>query len=357
MAHVLIIHWRNRHAEHNMVPVPNNSFVSNTESYTMKTLSPLIAATSLWALAASAQSAPFPDPQASAPREIAASSVIAEYPVGTFLENLVVEGDHVIATDYVAKALYRINKTTGDRTTIASLPNHAPGVASYRGGYLLSGSTAEGQPAVLQVDSKGQVRKLVDLPKGGFINGIAPFAGDRFLVADSGAGAIYLVDVALKTVATWLQDPILTSDGKFQPFIPGANGVRRKGDYVYIASMQKSLLLRVRISKDGAAGKIQTVANNVFIDDFAVAKDGTVYATTHIFDSVLRIRPNGRVTIIATREQGLLGPTSAYFGPEGNGNQVLYVTNNGQLYIQPEGGPGTGRLVRIDLRGKAGGQP
>jgi sugar lactone lactonase YvrE len=311
----------------------------------------LIAAVSLAALASSASATPFPNPQANAPQAIATTQVVAEYPVGTFLENLIVEGDYVIATDFVAKALYRINRRTGERTTIATLPNHAPGVAARPGGgYVLSGSTASGQPVVFGVTAAGAVSVLAQLPQGAFPNGITRFDGDRYVVADSARGAIYLVDAASGAVSTWFQDPILTSDGVVQPFIPGANGVRRHGNYIYVSSMQRQLLLRLPINRDGSAGAVETVARNVFLDDFAVARDGTVYGTTHVFDSVIRIRPSGDVTTIATHDQGLLGPTSAYFGPEGNGNQVLYVTNNGQLYVQPEGGPGTGRIVRIDLR-------
>jgi hypothetical protein len=317
----------------------------------MKTLSTLIAAVSLFAVSGAALATPFPDPQAAAPEAIAQSRVVAEYPVGTFLENLIVEGNYVIATDFVAKALYRIDRRTGERTTIATLPNHAPGVAARPGGgYVLSGSTAEGQPVVFGVTREGTVSVLAQLPQGAFPNGISRFDGDRYLVADSARGAIYLVNTANGAVSTWFQDPILTSDGVVQPFIPGANGVRRHGNFIYVSSMQRQLLLRLPINRDGSAGAVQTVARNVFLDDFAIARDGTVYGTTHIFDSVIRIRPNGEVTTIATHDQGLLGPTSAYFGPEGNGNQVLYVTNNGQLYVQPAGGPGTGRVVRIDLR-------
>jgi sugar lactone lactonase YvrE len=317
----------------------------------MKTLSTFVAAVSLIAIAGPASATPFDDPQANGPQDIAATTIVSEYPVGTFLENLIVEGDTIVATDYVAKALYRINRTTGERTTIAQLPNHAPGVAARpKGGYVLTGATVEGKPVVFGVTKAGAVSVLAQLPEGAFPNGISRFDGDRYIVADSARGAIYLVDAAKGTVSTWFQDPILTSDGVVKPFIPGANGVRRHGKFVYVSSMQRELLLRVAINRNGSAGAVETVANSVFLDDFAVARDGTVYGTTHIFDSVVRIRPNGEVTTIATHDQGLLGPTSAYFGPEGNGNQVLYVTNNGQLYVQPAGGPGTGRIVRIDLR-------
>lgn len=310
----------------------------------------LFAAVSLAAMAGTASATPFPDPQADAPKAIAATQVVAEYPVGTFLENLIIEGDYVIATDYVAKALYRIDRRTGERTVIATLPNHAPGVAARQGGgYILSGMSAESQPVVYGVNATGAVAVIARLPQGAFPNGITRFDGDRYLIADSARGAIYMVDAASGSVSTWYQDAALTSDGVVKPFIPGANGVRRQGEYIYVSSMQKELLLRIRVDRDGGAGAVKAIARDVFLDDFAVARDGTVYGTTHIFDSVIRIRPDGEVTTIATHDQGLLGPTSAAFGPEGDSNQVLYVTNNGQLYVQPDGGPGTGRIVRIDL--------
>lgn len=315
----------------------------------MKLRSTLLAAIAVLVTATAAHAAPFPDPQANAPVKLAAAKVVGEYPVGTFLENLVVEGNDIIATDLASNALYRINKTTGARRTIAQLPSPAAGIAPYNGGYVVTGASGDGQPAVLGVTRAGVVTKIVDLPRGGFLNGISPFDRNRFLVADSGAGAIYLVDVAKKSATVWFQDPILTSDGVFKPFIPGVNGVRRRGSYVYASSMQQQLLLRFPVNPDGTAGKFETIARNVALDDFAVTRDGTVYATTHIFDSVLKITPNGAITTVATHDQGLLGPTSTYFGTERGGEAVLYVTNNGQMYIPPAEGPGTARIVRIQL--------
>jgi sugar lactone lactonase YvrE len=301
------------------------------------------------AAAATASAAPFPDPQANAPRALGQSEIVADFAVGNFLENLVVtaSGD-VIVTDFVAKTLWRIDPETGARTAFATFDRNIAGVVAYRGGYLVT-SPSETGSVVYFVSRAGAVSEFVALPAGVYSNGIAAFGGNRFLIADSAGGGVWLLNAGTRETTNWVRDERLTPAGASSPFIPAANGVRRQGGYVYVSSMHRQLLLRSRINRDGSAGPLETIAENVFLDDFAVGSDGVVFATTHVFDSVLRITPDGQVTTVADHSNGLRGPTSISFGPRRGGVQSFYVTNNGQLYIQPATGPETGRLVRIDL--------
>jgi sugar lactone lactonase YvrE len=299
-----------------------------------------------------ARSQPILDPQAAAPREIAPSKIVAEYPIGTFLENLLVEPSRILATDYVGKQLFAIDLKTGKSAVFATFPGHIGGIVARGNSYIVTGWTAEGRGVLYAVTQSGRPEVALMLPEGAFPNGIAKLDANRYLVTDSAQGVVYLADFRTSKPShmVWLSHPTLTTDTKAKPLIPGANGIHRHGDYVYIAAMHQKTLLRAAVKSGGSAGPVETVAKNVFLDDFAVAGDGTVYGTTHVFDSVLRISPSGAVTVVADRTSGLRGPTAAAFGPATPKGHALYVTNNGQLYIQPPGGPETGRLVRIDLQ-------
>lgn len=309
----------------------------------------LVAVLAAGAFATSALAQPFPDPQASAPKALGQTTIVADFAVGNFLENLVVDGKAVIATDYVAKTLFRIDPATGNREAIARFERSIAGVAAYREGWIVTAPGETGPSVLFRVSRSGAVREALTLPAGVFSNGITPFGRDKFLIADSAGGGIWLANLRTGEVTNWVTDVRLTPAGPSSPFIPAANGVRVRNGYVYVSSMHRQMLLRARINRDGSAGPLETVAENVFLDDFAVARDGTVFGTTHIFDSVIRISPDGQVSTVADHSGGLRGPTSIVFGPRRHGVQSLYVTNNGQLYIQPPTGPESGRLVRVDL--------
>lgn len=312
----------------------------------------LLGAVAATALSA-AQAAPFADPRADAPRALGKATVVASFDVGNFLENLVVEGNEAIVTDYVAKTLFRVNLDTGARSTIAKFEGHIGALVSIGSGYwLVPGWTADGRAVVQTVDDRGRIAIVAHLPEGAFPNGATRLDNGTFLIGDSARGEIYRFDLKSAKVSTWLRHEVLAPVSVTTPMIPGVNGIRRHGGFVYAANMQRKTLSRIHIARDGSAGAIEPVADRVFIDDFAVGDDGTVYAATHLFDSVIKIEPGGAVTTVADHGSGLRGPTAVAFGPRRGRSLSLIVTNNGQLYIPPPSGPENGRLIRIDLQEK-----
>jgi len=71
-----------------------------------------------------------------------------------------------------------------------------------------------------------------------------------------------------------------------------------------------------------------------------------------VYNSVVRITPGGKLTVIAEAGQGVAGSTSAAFGP---GGRALYVTTNGGMFLPPPGGVGPGRVVRLEVGAAAKG--
>lgn len=173
----------------------------------------------------------------------------------------------------------------------------------------------------------GRATRLATLPDGATPNGIALDGRGHVLVADSFAGTIWRVPVEGGTAEPWMRHPWLAPRPLVGRF-PGANGLQRAGDAVIVAVSDRSLLVRIPIRADGGPGLPEVVAAGLPGDDFAVTADGTLYVTTHPFNSIVRVGAGGDRTVVAGPEQGVIGPTAAAIGPDG----ALYVANDGGLW-------------------------
>jgi sugar lactone lactonase YvrE len=188
----------------------------------------------------------------------------------------------------------------------------------------------------------GHARRLSALPEGAFANGIALDGHGHIIVADSFMGVLWQIPVKGGDAKTWLRSDLLLPRPLVGQF-PGANGLQRVADSVVVAVSDRSLLLQIPIEFDGSAGTPDILATTVPTDDFAVAPDGTLYLTTHPFNSVVRLSKNGQLSVVAGGMQHIFGPTSAAVGPDG----ALYVATDGGLYRPSPGVKPRARLVRL----------
>lgn len=190
----------------------------------------------------------------------------------------------------------------------------------------------------------GSGTRLAALPPGSTPNGIAHDGRGALLVADAFGGLIWRVRVEDGSVSEWLRSPLLAP----RPLVgeyPGANGLQRAGEAVFVTVSDRSLALRIPLLPGGAAGSPRVVSGTVAGDDFAIAPGGTLYVTTHPFNTVVRLGPGGAATVVAGPAQGVIGPTAAALGPDG----ALYVVTDGGLYRPLAGVPLAPALVRIEL--------
>jgi len=194
----------------------------------------------------------------------------------------------------------------------------------------------------------GRGTHLAALPPGSAPNGIALDGHGGVLIADSFGGAIWRVPIAGGPASIWLRHPWLAPRPLLGRF-PGANGLQRSAAAVIIASSDRSLVIRVPIAADGSAGTPTILASGLPGDDFAVASDGTLYVTTHPFNTVVRVTPGGERTVVAGPAQGVIGPTAAAFGANGD----LYVVTDGGLFRPLPGVQPVATLVRLRLRARA----
>jgi hypothetical protein len=84
------------------------------------------------------------------------------------------------------------------------------------------------------------------------------------------------------------------------------------------------------------------------IDDFAIDPAGNLYGTTHVFNSVVRIAPDGSMTTIAQAEQGMTGSTALAFGT-GSDCASVYVVTNGGMTLPPPEGVQSAEVVRLEI--------
>ena len=280
---------------------------------------------------------------------IVPARVIAEFPVNTFLENIAIapQGD-IFVTSYEEGKIYRLTPS-GDQSDFAKIDETIAGIAVDRDSNLLVVSSIGSKTlAVFRINQNSTVETLVTLPDAIFLNGMTNLTGDRYLIADSYKGAIWEVDAIAKTACIWLQHEMLTPSDSHNP-TPGVNGLKIYRNTLYASNTQRQQLLRIPLSSDYAPDTPEVFLTNVNLDDFAFDSHGNLYGTTHVYNSVVRIAPDGQVTTIAKAEQGMTGSTALAFGRTLSDNTAVYVTTNGGMSLPPETGVAPAKVVRLEV--------
>jgi putative intracellular protease/amidase/sugar lactone lactonase YvrE len=283
------------------------------------------------------------------PEEIVPSETIASFPLNTFLENIAVDYQgNLFITSYEEGKVYRVTPD-GDITEIADVNGNAAGiVADPQGNLLVAGATQDKIATVFRIDSNGNVEKLITIPEAIFLNGMTPLTGDRYLIADSDKGAIWEIDATEQTAHIWLQHDRLARSNPNHPF-PAANGLKIYNHTLYVSNTQRQHLIQIPIHSDFTAGFPELFLTNVNLDDFAFDKQGNLYGTTHVYNSVVKITPNGKITTIATAEQGVTGSTALAFGRKESDFMGIYVTTNGGMSLPLSTGLEAAKVVRLKV--------
>jgi putative intracellular protease/amidase len=283
--------------------------------------------------------------------ELAPAKAIVEFPVKTFIENVTMnEAGEIFITSFEEGKVYRVGN---GKTAVVAEVDKAAGLAFDSQGNLLIGSSVGSKtPGIYRLDAK-RASLAVPMPDAAFLNGLTHLTGSRYLAADSYKSLIWEVDIDAKSYRVWLAHPALaTNADPFHPapqYFPGVNGIKLHGGYVYASSTQQQKLVRVPLSKDFTAGRLEVWMTNINLDDFAFDEKGNLFGATHVYNSVVRIDPERRITIVAGLEQGMAGSTAVAFGRSAKDKKSSYVTTNGGMTLPPDGGIQSGRVVRLDV--------
>lgn len=280
------------------------------------------------------------------PVELVPSQSIATFPVNTFLESIVVDADGTLfITNHEAGEILRLT-STGESTVHAKISGKANGLALAEDGSLIvSAWNADNVPTIFQVAPNGHVTTLLTLPEAIFLNGLTQLSSDRYLVADSYRGAIWELNTVTATAQIWLEDQLLARSTT-ESMTPGVNGLKIFAGTLYASNSDQAHIVQIPIQPTGEPGEPKLFVQNTQIDDFAFDTEGNLYGATHVFNSVIKIAPDGSITTVA---QDVVGSTAVAFGRTEADRNSLYVVTNGGMFLPPPTGVVAAQVERLEV--------
>jgi hypothetical protein len=199
------------------------------------------------------------------------------------------------------------------------------------------------------------------------LNGADRLAPNVILVADSGFGLIWRVDLSTDgmrgTARVWLKDPSMnTTFSGLRIKQPGINGLEydEKTHFVYYTSTAQQLFMRVRVDPTtlNPAGDPELVATSSMWDDFSIDEHaGVAYITTHRQNTIERVPLDphscqSRQTVAGIPfDERLAGPSDFAWGrgPEDDGSVAYVTTDGGVTAPPPDGVVRPAKVLRIEL--------
>lgn len=199
-------------------------------------------------------------------------------------------------------------------------------------------------PGIWRIARNGTASKLASLPRGAWPNGLDFGPDGQLYAADSNLSQVWRIDPVSGRFTVALRDPLLAA----RPFVslaPGANGLHFSGRDMIVSVSDAAKILKYPLAPNGSFGPPVLVASGIPGDDFAIGKDGSLFVTTHPYNTVVRIEPNGRRSIIGDARQRIVGATDASFGTGPTDRDTLYVATDGGAFTA--GAKAQGELVAL----------
>jgi hemoglobin len=277
------------------------------------------------------------------------TAVVATWPVGTFVENVVALHDGCLILSLQSqRELHRLDRNQR-RSSFATLPAPPTGLALLGDSLLVSiGEPGQAGWRMQRVDLDGALKGSFEVPDALFLNGSTPFRRGRILAADSIRGQVLEIDPDHGSSRVWLSHEYLTKTSD-DPLVPGINGIKVFRDHVYLTSTERALVLRVQVNPDGTAGRMDVLAERFLADDLALDVDGNLYLTTHVNNTLERLSPAGERSVLAGPEDGLHGATAVAFGRTARDLHTVYVTTTGGIVAPVDGRVREAKLVSVDV--------
>lgn len=176
-------------------------------------------------------------------------------------------------------------------------------------------------------------------PRAG-LNGITFDESGTLFAADSVNGEILHLPPGQRELKLWLDDERLKPTAPDDPVSStGVNGLKFWNGSLYFTNTAQATVHRIDLEA-GQPDEITRLHSDIPADDFAFDVSGNMYLAVHPENTVQRIAPDGAVTVLATADDGLDGPTAIAVVREG-----LLVTNLGVL-----GTRHTPSLLRLSMR-------
>jgi len=278
------------------------------------------------------------------------SRVVAKWPAGHFVENVAVADDGTVFVSlHSHNRIDRYRPDTGELDVFSRLPAPAAGLAFDTTGVLwvTGGEVGRSPGYIWRVSRDGTVEEWAQIPDALFLNGCAVVPGQgKLLVCESLTGRLLAVNQREREWSNWLESDYLRPENEG---MPGANGIKLNGGWVWISVTDRNTIVRVRVRPDGRASELELAVEEVRADDFAFSDAETMYITTHVAQSVLRLEAGGTRATVAGPDEGVVGSTACAFGRAPQDGHALYVTTNGGLSLPYEGELQEAKLVRLEV--------
>lgn len=193
-------------------------------------------------------------------------------------------------------------------------------------------------PSIWRISPQGGAQKIATFPTGAWPNGL-DFGPDGMLYsADSNLAQIWRVDPKSGKLAIALKDKRLAAR-RFVALAPGANGLHFAGRDMLVTVSDSTEILKYALRQNGTFAPAKLMARGIPGDDFVIGKDGSLFITTHPYNTLVRLEPSGRRTVVADARQQIVGATDASFG-SGPDQDTLYVVTDGGAFTAGAGARG-----------------
>ncbi|MCJ1381737.1 hypothetical protein MMC17_004848, partial [Xylographa soralifera] len=178
------------------------------------------------------------------------------------------------------------------------------------------------------------VKKIVSIPEAHALNGITALEGspNSVLIADSGLGTVWRLNVATGDYSIAIQSPLFTNSSS-NPM--GINGIRTFDGKLYFLNSAQRAYGRIALKPDGSgAGEVEIIARidvPLKYDDFDMDWTGTAWIATHP-NMLIEITIEGKQRNITGdgKNMDMAQPTSAQFGRGSKQNEhTVYMTTAG----------------------------
>src|SRR5450830_249805 len=286
------------------------------------------------------------------------ATVIKNYEAGTWFEGIAAGPDGTLylaanrgldfaRSDYYRSAQGEVLARSADgkeRSVFKTPAGSAAGVLAVAPDGVFYMTSHGDDSGVWRMGADGKAERFVSLPKGAWPNGIDIGPDGMLYIADSKLGVIWRADRATRIFSEAIPSDLLLA----RPLIalaPGANGVHFRGRELLVTVSDRTTVLSATLQGDGSFTPFKTLASGIPGDDFAIGSDGSLFITTHPYNTVVKVAPSGERSIIAGEAEHIVGATDAVFGRGPADRQILYVVTDGGAFT---GGPGTrGALVAL----------
>ncbi|MES2400666.1 MAG: hypothetical protein V4573_11825 [Pseudomonadota bacterium] len=286
------------------------------------------------------------------------STVVKTYDEGFWLEGIAAGNDGTLylagnrGLDFARNDYYRdaqgeviARRADGNERVVFKTPRGSTaGVVAVANDGTLYLTSHGDKSSLWRLDGQGAGQPLGNFPQGAWPNGLDIGPDGMLYSPDSHLGVIWRVNPSTGQTEEAVKSPVLLA----RPFIalaPGANGLHFSGRDMYVTVSDKTTVLKYSMDAQGRFGNATVVATGIPGDDFAIGTDGSLFITTHPYNTVVKVASDGKRTVIGKTEQHIVGATDAVFGKTPQDRDTLYVVTDGGAFT---GGPTTrGELVAL----------